>query len=457
MRSLLAAAAVLIAASCAGAEIRINEVLPSPGADWTEDGTPSSTQDEWVELTNTGPASLDLAGHFLTDATGTPRLGLSGSLAPGEHLFLTGEMALDWESGNGFPAQGLSLNNSGDTIALRRVDGPDTVDVDVYEYGSTGADVSWGRMPDGTGDFEAADALAAGGTGVQPTPGGANGGHARPKILDFEITPPFPTDAESVTVRALAGDTDGIASATLFWFVDGTPQADGDLMRVDGTEERGNWELELAPHPAGTTLTLAVQISDGEFVARTNDANVMIASGSSDVVLNEILADPPPDPDGDANGDGERGTSDDEFVEIYNGGTSAVDLSGWMLHDSTGPRHEFPEGTLIGPGQFRVVFGGGVPTGIPAPAEVASSGGLSLNNTSDEVRLVGADGVTRDSHAYGSEANNDESLIRVPDGATWTRPSQQGFPWLYSPGQSNGGPSTVGPASWAAIKSLYRN
>ncbi len=455
MKSLLLAVALTAAFASASAEVRINEVLPAPGADWNQDGESSSTLDEWVELVNTGAAPLSLDGYLLTDATGTPRLGLAGSIAPGEHVFLTGEHALDWEGLNGFPAQGLSLNNSGDTVTLRRVDGADTVDVDAWTYDSTGPDVSWGRLPNGTGAFEEADALA-GGAGVQPTPGGANGGPAGPKILDFDVSPAFPTDTEAVTVRVLAGDTDGVASALLFWSENGTPQSDLPLSRVDGTDALGPWEVELSPRPAGTVLTLAVRISDGSLVEQTNDREVTIASGASDVVLNEILADPPAELAGDANGDGIRDTSDDEFVELFNGGAAPVDIGGWVLHDATGPRHEFADATVLGPGQLLVVFGGGTPTGIPGLVEVASTGGLSLNNGGDQVRLVGADGVTRDTHAYGSEGNQDESLIRVPDGGAWTRPSSAGYPWAFSPGQSNEGPSSVDDRTWAHVKSLYR-
>ena len=82
--------------------------------------------------------------------------------------------------------------------------------------------------------------------------------------------------------------------------------------------------------------------------------------------MNEILADPPPAEAGDANGDGVRSTSDDEFAEIINRSSQAVDLSGWSLHDFTGLRHLFAEGLVLAPGEFFVVFGGGAPANIPS-------------------------------------------------------------------------------------------
>ena len=459
-RTGFAAAAWLAGASPVGAQIVLNEVLPAPGADWNQNGIPSSSEDEWIEITNAGFESVDLSGWFVTDATTTPRIGLSGSLAPGEHLFLTGEMAVDWETENGFPAVGLSLNNSGETVTLFSVAAAETALVDSVTYSGSdlGSDVSLGRLPDGSLPWEVFDALAPGGTGPQPTPGGPNGGPARPKILEAEIVPGTPTSVDSLEVRALAGDSDGIQECLAFVAVNGGGPATVPLALVDGAPERGTWSATLAPYPAGTTVSIVVRVSDGALISETNPLEVTVFGADAPVVLNEILADPPPDLAGDANGDGVRSTSDDEFVEIVNRSDSAVDLTGWRLEDASGPRHEFVAGPILAAGQFLVVFGGGTPTGIPSTWEVASSGGLSLNNSGDEVRLVGPDDVPRDVHPYGSEANADQSLIRVPDGTgDWTRPGDEGFGWAFSPGASNLGTSSISPSSWAQVKALYRD
>lgn len=174
-------------------------------------------------------------------------------------------------------------------------------------------------------------------------------------------------------------------------------------------------------------------------------------------VLNEFLADPPADLAGDANGDGTRDSAEDEFVEILNFGSTPLDLSGWTIQDATGIRHEFEKGLTLEVGELYVVFGGGTPTGIPSRSDVASSGGLSLNNTSDEVKLVASDGIPRDLHAYGPEGNEDQSIIRIPDATgNWTRPHDVGYSWNFSPGVLNESPSSVESESWGRVKSLYR-
>lgn len=168
--------------ACASA-LRLNEIMAGPASDWNGDGVFSSRDDEWVELVNTGPATLDLAGHLLTDGDGLPRLALSGTLAPGGRLVVWGRTAYDWERDQGFPAFGLSLGNSGDTVRLLEVVGPDTTEVDAYAYGSheAAADRSVGRVPDGDGAWALFDALdpysgsvSPTGTGCAPSPGAEN-------------------------------------------------------------------------------------------------------------------------------------------------------------------------------------------------------------------------------------------------------------------------------------------
>jgi len=177
------------------------------------------------------------------------------------------------------------------------------------------------------------------------------------------------------------------------------------------------------------------------------------------IVLNEILADPPDGDAGDANQDGVRHTYADEFVEIYNTGPDTVDLGGWQLVDAQSVRHVFPDtvDVLLLPGEFVTVFGGGEPSGFAGGVWVASSGRLSLNNGEDRVSLVTAWGDTVDVHEYGSEAGNDESMIRVPDGTgAWTRPSEQGWDTPFSPQGPNCGDTAAGDATWGQVKRQYR-
>lgn len=163
--------------------LALNEFLAGPARDWDGSGTFSSRDDEWVEVINTSAAPLDLAGYVITDGDSLPRYALSGILGAGSTLLVTGKMSFDWEHATGNPAFGLSLGNSGDSVLLWKIVGPDTVLVDGYTYRSheAAADRAVGRSPNGTGGWALFDSLnpytgslTPGSTGCAPTPGAAN-------------------------------------------------------------------------------------------------------------------------------------------------------------------------------------------------------------------------------------------------------------------------------------------
>ncbi len=126
------------------ANVFLNEILANePG---------SSTSGEFVELVNSGTASMDLSGWTLSDGTSVRHTFAAGmSLAAGKALVV-------YASSSGIPAGvtnvvvastgTLSLGNSGDTVTLKNAGG--TV-VDTFTYTSTLASVdgvSMNRSPD---------------------------------------------------------------------------------------------------------------------------------------------------------------------------------------------------------------------------------------------------------------------------------------------------------------------
>ena len=154
--------------------------------------------------------------------------------------------------------------------------------------------------------------------------------------------------------------------------------------------------------------------------------------GSSlrDIMINEVLADPPDGSAGDSNHDGVRDSSADEFIELVNSTTRDIDLSGYQLQtrslsSSTDVlRHRFATGTIFVAGTAFVVFGGGTidknqPAFGGAQVIKASSGGLSLNNSGGVVTLRDSAGAIVTSIMYGaivgvaSDAN--QSVTRFPD------------------------------------------
>ncbi|WP_052503470.1 lamin tail domain-containing protein [Lacinutrix sp. Hel_I_90] len=157
------------------------------------------------------------------------------------------------------------------------------------------------------------------------------------------------------------------------------------------------------------------------------------------LIINEIHADPDAT-NGDANGDGTVNTSDDEFIEIYNSGTVAIDLSDYVIADAVSDRHTFPSGTILPPNNFITVFGGGTPTGIDFIAQTASTTGLGLNNGGDTVTIRDNNGVNLIVETYGAAGNN-QSIARNPDftGVFVDHSTIASNPVLFSPGAKNDG------------------
>ncbi|MDB4357782.1 lamin tail domain-containing protein [bacterium] len=135
-------------------------------------------------------------------------------------------------------------------------------------------------------------------------------------------------------------------------------------------------------------------------------------SASAQLVINELLYDP--SPGNDVNQDGEANTSQDEFVEIVNTGAASVDIGGYQVTDLSGNFYEFPAGTMIGPNEAVLVFGGGNPATTLNGATVFV-GGPSLNNSGDTITLQDASFAQIDQVIYEDDSSDDESLNRSPE------------------------------------------
>jgi len=175
----------------------------------------------------------------------------------------------------------------------------------------------------------------------------------------------------------------------------------------------------------GTTIITANASAD---VSATYELKVVART----LVINEILADPPDNAAGDANRDGQRSGSDDEFVEIVNGSDATVDISGWSLRtrplsgSTETTRHIFAANTVLPVDDGIVIFGGGAfdPNNFifgGAAVTEASSGTLSLSNAGLTLIVRDADGNLVTQFSYGAAGDDlagdsvNQSITRAPD------------------------------------------
>ncbi len=135
-----------------GCSVVINELYP---------GGVDDSHPDWVEMKNRGAVAIELMGYRFTDTNYQFEFPPGVSIPPGGYLVL--EL---WREANPGPVQPLraqfQLNRTeGEEVYLVAPDG--VVDAVQLPPGLS-RDVSWGRIPDGTGPFEA----------NSPTPGAQN-------------------------------------------------------------------------------------------------------------------------------------------------------------------------------------------------------------------------------------------------------------------------------------------
>jgi lamin tail-like protein len=289
---------------------------------------------------------------------------------------------------------------------------------------------------------------------VHTMPYGLFGGPVQPRSLVGFFQTPF---------IIMLGDQDTTTSADDN-LVRGTPEAEAQganrlergrhyfavaQAQAAALHARFSWRLEIvsgAAHDAAQVIQSAGFLT---FVPGAESCTGSTAAEAAGLVITEILADPPAGSGGDANRDGVRDPGDDEFVELVNRGPKPVCLTGWTLGDATSPhRHIFPLGPALAPGQFLIVFGGGVPTGRFAGAQVQwAAAGLSLQNAGDVLTLRSGDGAIVRQVSWGNcdgqkcaddhwagDLGIGRSLTRAPSpGAAW-RPYPEAPGPHYSPG-----------------------
>ncbi|MGC6566055.1 MAG: lamin tail domain-containing protein [Akkermansiaceae bacterium] len=184
------------------------------------------------------------------------------------------------------------------------------------------------------------------------------------------------TGSQDPTVTLYYGTSDG-----------GTIPGNWDSSIAVGTED-GNYSRFVSDLTPNTTYfyTASATNSAGTSWAPTPESFTTPDSLAAQVVINEIHYDPNDE------------TSAEEFIELYNPGTTALDLSGWMITDAV--EFTFPGGTVIPANGYLVI--------AEDPATMNSVYGITalgpwtggLRNTGEEIDLRDASGALQDQVDY---------------------------------------------------------
>lgn len=128
-------------------DLVINEFMASNDATATDQ---DGEYDDWIELYNNGTSMLDLSGYYLTDdASAMTKWTFPDgtSIEPDGYLIIWADDDLDQE---GLHAN-FKLSASGESVILLD---SDTIVVDAIDYQEQTTDISYARIPNGTGDFQ---------------------------------------------------------------------------------------------------------------------------------------------------------------------------------------------------------------------------------------------------------------------------------------------------------------
>ena len=431
----------------------INEYLADPPAgpsgDANGDGTTNSTQDEFVELVNNGTSPLDISGFTISDAIQIRFTIPAGRIVPpGESVVVFGGGTPTGAFGNAaanglvFAASGagLSLNNANDTITVKDGFGV-VVDSKVYPPPDSDEDQSITRSPDITGGF-VNHMAAAGSAGKRFSPGTRTNG------APFTTTDPV--------IDSISPDSAVVGSGTVSVTITGSNFQTASRVRVDGLpistafDNANQLSAELLASVTATAGAHSVTVENPGSIISNSVAFTAISA----VGINEFLADPPDTIAGDANGDGTRDSSQDEFVEIMNRTGSPVDVGGFSISDADSIRFTFPPATIIPANEAAVIFGGGNPTGEFGNARANNlifKSVLSLNNSGDTITIKdGANNIVETVIFGSAEGSANQSINRNPDGSGTSFAPHSTIAGsngrLFSPGtRVFGEPFTVGP------------
>ncbi|MFA6427225.1 MAG: lamin tail domain-containing protein [Candidatus Magasanikbacteria bacterium] len=351
-----------------GGKIIINEIYPNPPG--------SDNDEEFIELKNNGSETVSLKDWKLGDSSAKQFTITQGDIAPSGYIVFKRTQT------------GIALNNSGGEEVKLFLPNSTLADSVRFE-GSAEESTSYSRRDDG--GWAWTSSITSGSSNI------IEGKSAAPLIsIDVDT---HVAVGESVSFDASdSTDPDGDVLAFEWDFGDGE---DGEGSSIEHVYEKEG------------TFTVNVTVSDGKQESKkkviiTVKRNGSFVGGSSgdfgSVIISEIFPNP-------------EGSDTTEFIELYNPSDTETDISGMKLDDEEGGSRAyiFPENTILLPHEYSIF--------------AKQDTKLSLNNTSDAVRLLAFDNTVM------SEVPYDD----VEEGSSYVKNSEGQWVWTgtVTPGEEN--------------------
>ena len=365
---------------------------------------PQSGESEWIELGNLGHELIDLSLYTLEDETAKPWT-LSGILE--ETVTLTG-----------FPFQ---LNNGNDTVTLKTLEG--TV-VDSFTYSSSTKGEILTKTIQLSEESEAAAPVAVAETKTPlvtpslypifsealPNPEGSDSTEEWIELynpygetLNLEGLYLDDSDGGSSTF-ALSGNL--AAESYLLIYVEEskiTLNNDSDHVRLVGVSGEILWDIPYEGSKEAWSFALFEGFYDWTEEPTPGEENTLLRAEdeeaspestfedgdlSDEVEISEVF----PNPEGP--------DTEEEWIELTNGGSEAVNLGNWTIDDGDGGSdpYIFPDDTVIDPGETLIIY--------------RTESEIALNNSNETVILSDFTGEEMDEVTYES-SEEDQSYAKI--------------------------------------------
>jgi spore coat protein CotH len=372
---------------------------------------------DWIELTNPGPVPVDLGGRYLTDDPNDPT---RFRIADGITIPASGFVVFYADND---PRQGpfhtnFRLNKDGESVGLFDVDAAGNRPLDVYTFGPQVADRSEGRCAD-SDDWTFF---------TVPTPGATNPSCVgMPVISQVRHTPSHPSTTDRVTVTAIVTGDSTMVAATLWYSARASFTA--MPMRYAGN----NAYVAAIPaqsNGAGVAYYVQAESSPGRIVtdpplAPLDTHYYLPGHQPPPLLINEFMASNVTaleDPD-------EPGEFPD-WIELYNPGSTPLDMGGMYLTDDLADPTQFriPDGLIIPAGGFVLFYADDDPEQGPFHTN------FKLNRSGESVGLFDKETTGNqpvDTCVFGPQVAN-ASQRRYPDGG-----EHWGMFYLSTPNRTN--------------------
>ena len=361
----------------------------------------STGNPDWIELYNYGNRDVNLEGWKVFDSPLNMYTLPSGHIVkPGDFLILHCD---DQGVGLNLP---FKLSSQGESLTLQRTDGKiiDQIVCPAMD-GET-----YARFPDGQGNWQI--------TGFA-TKNESNGDRPVSSFKSFTYTPEIPMVGNDINFSLEISEASNVSKVELVYAVDNG--ADVTLTMTSG--DNINYSATVPALSADGELYYYFKLTDtnGMEVFLPDDAlldpyDMTITSGDvPNLLINEFLASNVAnlaDPDGL--------DEYDDWIEIYNAGSTPVDMGRFYFSDSEDPFDDRipgdePDRTTIQPGGY-LLFWADSDT-----EQGANHLKFRLSANGETLSLYYKDGRLIDSHTFGVQTS-DVSEGRSPDGAdTWMK------------------------------------